>query len=108
VDVSASTSPVPGVTRLTFGVYGGGATDYQSSVKVLSGSSHGVVVVTDPAKHLIDVTLGGRSVFARAQLVGAPIVATTGESRSAGVPPAVSVVNETVASTTLCRSLIRR
>ena len=99
----------PGRVLVTFGIYGATGPDYASSVVEPSGSSHDVVVITDTAKRLVEVTVGERSVFARAQIVGTPIVATTGVSRSTGTPPALEVVNTTplTSGTTLCRSLLR-
>ena len=99
----------PGRVQVTFGIYGGAGPDYGRSVVEPSGSSRDVVVITDAATHLVEVTIGGRAVFGHVQIVGTPIVATPGVSRSAGSPPALEVVNTTplTSGTTLCRSLLR-
>jgi hypothetical protein len=99
----------PGRVMVIFGLYGRTGPDYAGSVVERSGSSHDVVVTTDTAKHLVEVTVGERAVLDRSLIVGTPIVATPGVSRSAGSPPALTAVNTTplTSGTTLCRSLLR-
>lgn len=99
-----------GSARLTFGRTGGSGPTDGSSVVVRSGSSHQATVITDPAKHLIEVTMDGRAIFARNVAVGTPKFVSGPSSQSAGSPVFLRTVDETPAmpQPTLCRSLIKR
>ncbi len=73
---------------------------------VRPGTSHQVVVVTDPAKRLTTGAVDGQVLMATPLNSGEPVV-DSGSSHSPGPSPALSVVDETVSSPqpTLCQSL---
>ena len=83
-----------------------GRTIYGFSAFVRPDTSHQVVVVTDPAKHMTTGTIDGHLLMAMPLNGGAPIV-DSGSSDSPGPSPALSVVDETASSPqpTLCQGL---
>jgi hypothetical protein len=85
---------------------GPGRMIYGFPALVRPGTSHQVVVVTDPAKHLTTGAVDGQLLMSTSLNGGAPVV-DYGSSRSPGPSPALSVVDETVSSPqpTLCQSL---
>jgi hypothetical protein len=68
-----------------------------------------VVVVTDPVKHLVSVTMDGTTYLSSLLVNGTPISVDSASVHSQGVPPALSAIDETASSPepTLCQSLIR-
>jgi hypothetical protein len=82
-----------------------GRTVYGFSAFVRPGTSHQVVVVTDPAKHQTTGTIDGHLLMAMPLGGGEPIV-DSGSSH-VGSPSALSVVDETASSPqpTLCQGL---
>jgi hypothetical protein len=108
--VAASAARAPGRHRVwvSFGVYGPGRPSYGISAQVSSGTSHKVVVVTDPVKHLVSVTMDGTTYLSSLLVNGTPIYVDAASTHSQGVPPALSAINETASSPepTLCQSLI--
>jgi hypothetical protein len=106
--LSATPMADPNRVRLTFGLYGGARPVYGYSFEVGAGTSETVVVVTDPAKHQLQVTIDGTNHLSTALVDATPIAAEPGTVQSQGTPPALTAVNETAASPepTLCQSLI--
>jgi hypothetical protein len=107
--VSASATSDPHSVLLTFGFYGQGQPSYAQQY-VRSGTSHKLVVITDPAKHLVEVTENGRGRFAASLLAGEPVPIRDDVSPTRPTPPALSVVDLTASSggPALCRSLIHK
>jgi hypothetical protein len=83
-----------------------GRTVFGFPALVRPGTSHQVVVVTDPAKRVTTGAVDGQVLMATPLNGGEPIV-DSGSSHSPGPSPALSVVDETVSSPqpTLCQSL---
>jgi hypothetical protein len=74
---------------------------------VAVGSSENVVVITDPAKHLVQGSVKGVTILSDATNLSDPI-SDAGSSRAEGNPPAIVVQDRTASSPepTLCQSLI--
>jgi hypothetical protein len=96
--------PIP----VDFGLSGTGRTLYGVPADVTPGSTHQVVVITDPVKHLVEVTMDGILYLSRTLVTGEPISGYPVHQQTAGDPPALSVFDETGSTPgpTLCRSLI--
>ena len=60
---------------LTFFLDGQGRPLSRCSFPAAAGSSHTVVVTTDPVKHLVEVTLDGAAALSAALLDGQPVSA---------------------------------
>ncbi len=75
---------------------------------VKSGSTHQVVVITDPAKHLVQVSMDGTAYLVGGLDTTQPIHVEARRADSGGSPPALSVTDITASTPqpTLCRSLI--
>lgn len=108
--VAASAARAPGRHRVwvSFGVYGPGRPSYGISAQVSSDTSHKVVVVTDPVKHLVSVAMDGTTYLSSLLVSGTPIYVDAATAHSQGVPSALSAIDETASSPepTLCQSLI--
>ena len=91
-----------------FGLSGPGRTLYGVPASVTPGSTHQAVVITDPVKHLVEVTMDGTLYLSRTLVNGEPIVGHPVHQQTAGDPPALSVLDQTASTPkpTLCRSLI--
>ena len=98
----------PGRLRVLFSLLGTGKGVYGNSATVTPGSTHRVVVITDPAKHLAQATQDGVSHLSTTLVNGRPI-ASAGTQQGPGSPPALSVVDTTATSPqpTLCQGLAR-
>ncbi|HZM55253.1 MAG TPA: hypothetical protein VFC03_09540 [Acidimicrobiales bacterium] len=96
-----------GLAGHLFALYWPGHHAYGASAYVAAGSSHQVVVITDPAKRLAQVTLDGATDLSTILIDGEPIYADSQDTASTGSPPAIGAVNTTVSSPqpTLCQSL---
>jgi hypothetical protein len=72
------------------------------------GTTHTVVVTTDPVKHQLGVTMDGTNALSRTLLGGGPVAIAATPAPSTGGPPVVTVVNTTADSPepALCESLI--
>jgi hypothetical protein len=108
VAVTATSTLHAGVVHVIFSYAGAGSRASSHSFPVAAGSTHPVVVVTDPAKHAIEVYLDGTEVFQRTVVVPSPIYAAPGRTATAGSPASLELVNETarLVHPTLCRSLV--
>jgi hypothetical protein len=75
---------------------------------VTAGTTFQVAVVTDPVKHLIQVSLNGEAKLTRTPSTAEPIRVASLRSQGTGATPVLSVVNETssLPQPTLCESLI--
>ena len=106
--VTVELTPQPNRLRVLFSLVGTGRPVLGDSALVSPGSTHQVVVVTDPAKHLAQVTQDGVAQLSTTLVNGEPID-SSGSSRSSGSPPALSVVDATARSPEpkLCQSLDR-
>ena len=94
-------------SRVVFTAAGSGTTTKAYSALVPDTSTHQVVVDTDPAKQLAEVSMDGRSILASDLANGEPIHAHATDSRSGGKLRAFAVLDETASSPepTLCQSL---
>jgi hypothetical protein len=108
VSVSIRHSPINPYDQVNFGVFGSGRPLYGVTVYVSPHSVHQVVVVTDPVKHLAEVSMGGVLYLSETLVKGTPIHAEPGSQQTPGTTPALSVSNETASTPepTLCRSLM--
>ena len=72
------------------------------------GSTHQVVVITDLAKHLAQVSMDGTAYLVGSLDTTQPVHVEAQQADSGGTPPALSVTNITASTPqpTLCRSLI--
>jgi hypothetical protein len=107
VAVSAQSTAKPGQVRVTLGLYGPGRPVYGVPALVDSGSTHQVVVVTDPAKRVVQASLDG-TIYMTANVANdLPISVVTQRGDSGGSPPSVGVTNVTSSTPepTLCKSL---
>ncbi len=95
VAVSATATSDPHRVALTFGFYGQGRPTYGRQVDVPSGTDHKVVVVTDPAKHLVEVTVDGISNLGPPCRSASRWPSTTTFHQPGPQPPALSVVDVT-------------
>ncbi len=68
-----------------------------------------MTVITDPDKHLVQVSMDGVVFISGILNVGEPIVVHPNTAATGGQPPPLTVVDTTAASsgTALCRSLLR-
>ncbi len=109
VSVSALPSGVRGRLQVRFWLRGPGQSADGIASIVPSGSTHQVLVITDPAKHMVLVALNERTVLAGTLDGRGPIHVATLEAHSDAAPSALSVVDDTALSPepTLCYSLIR-
>jgi hypothetical protein len=109
VIVTAQTGHNPQQVEIHLGLYGPGRPVYGLPGWVPAGSTHEVVVVTDPAKQLVQVSMDGGLYTSTGLTDGLPIRAATQHGDSGGNPPAVSVTNITAstAQPKLCRALKR-
>jgi hypothetical protein len=109
VTVSATPATDRRFVRLTFGLNGAGQHVNGFPFEVNSGTTHTVVVTTDPEKHAFEVTMDGVPHLARTLLNGEePIHVDLASSPHQGTPTALSVTDETATASqpTLCQSLI--
>jgi hypothetical protein len=108
VDVSATPTASRDDVVLSFSLDGQGRPLQGISFPAAAGSSHTVVVTTDPVKHQVEVTLDGASALSFPLLDGQPISAAAVPSTPHGSSPLLTVINETASSPepTLCQSLI--
>jgi hypothetical protein len=92
---------------VNLGMQGSGRRDNGLPVWVPAGSIHEVTVVTDPAKHLAQVSMDGNLYLSTGLADGLPIRVVTQSGHSGGNPPAVSVTNITASSAQpkLCQAL---
>jgi hypothetical protein len=106
VSIVITPGPRAGVFKMYVARSGTGRTIYGYPALVRDDSSHRVVVVTDPAKHLITTAVDGQELVS-ADLAAGPITESIGRPTSAS--PGFSVVDLTAASPepTLCQSLTR-
>ncbi|HXW38127.1 MAG TPA: hypothetical protein VEJ44_00420, partial [Acidimicrobiales bacterium] len=106
VAVSAQAARRPDLVRLTFGFYGDGRPQPGNAAYVRSGTTHQVVVVTDPAKRTVSAALDGAQYMISNVVVPQPMTSAS-STVSPGSPPSVSVVNTTpLTPPALCRSLL--
>ena len=77
-------------------------------IGIQSGSSHQAVVITDPAKHQVQVSMDGRTVLVSVLVNGEPVRGDVVAADHTGGRPAISVVDQTdqTPQPTLCQSLI--
>jgi len=96
----------PGRLRVLFGLLGPRSAVYGYATIVSSGSTHRVVVITDPAKHLAQVIQDGATQLSTVLVGGLPI-SSSGSKLTSGSPPALSVLDTTATSPEprLCQSL---
>jgi hypothetical protein len=107
VTVSATPTTNPHLVQLVFGAHGNGQTAAGYSFAVNSGAPQTVVVITDPQKHLLNVTINGVNHLERTLGIELPIRVDSFHSRSRGTPAALSATEVTTPQPTLCQSLIR-
>jgi hypothetical protein len=107
VGVTVASTPSPGRVRVTFDQYGQGPPRHGYSIDVRAGSTQQVVVITDPAKHLVQVTIGATTTLSGTLAKGEPIYDDVDGAASRSNSSALSVVDETVSSPQpkLCQSL---
>ncbi len=104
--LSARAKSVSGEVELSFGLQGPTGFTGGLATAVRPGTSHTVVAVTDPVKHLAQVTLDGAVVMAATLAHGQPVVVAPQPAGSEGV----LTVTDVTASTpqpALCQSLIK-
>ncbi len=109
VSVSVSPTPRHRQVRVDFGFSGVGRPRSGIPSYVTPGSTHQVVVITDPVKHLVEVTMDGVLLLSRTLVTGEPIYGPAATHQVVGVPPALTVVDLTASTPgpSLCRSLVR-
>jgi hypothetical protein len=95
VIVTAQNGYGPHLVKVNLGLYGPGRPVYGVSAFVPVGTTHEVVVITDPAKHLAEASLDGNIYMSTGLTNGLPIRAVTQQGDSGGNPAAVSVTNIT-------------
>jgi hypothetical protein len=105
-----STPTTKGGAKVDVALVGPGAGERGISEVLAAGASRQVVVITDPPKHLVEVSIGATSVLAAEMTVAQPIAsAVPGPPSAGGTSTALSVADETGSSQpTLCWSLVRR
>jgi hypothetical protein len=108
VIVSVTPTTDPNLVRLRFGVQGAGQPVYGYSVDAPSGTTHTVVVTTDPVKHSLQVTMDGVLDLGRTLLNEEPIHADIANSQTQVTQSPLAVTDETgtTPQPTLCQSLI--
>jgi hypothetical protein len=108
VTVSATPSTAAHLVGVNFAVRGGEGAARGYSFTLKAGSTHTVVVTTDPVKHLLDVSMDGLTRFSRMLRNEEPVrvdPSTTRQNESGGALTVTDVTSGT-AQPTLCRSLI--
>jgi hypothetical protein len=107
--VSATATGNPHLVRLIVGFYGQGKPIYGHPVDVVPGISQKLVVITDPAKHQVEVTVNGVTRLSTTLGAGVPVPISSDVSPARSTPAALSVADVTASSAepVLCRSLIR-
>jgi hypothetical protein len=109
VSVAAVPTADPRRVRVLFGISNPGRkVVYTFTPHVAAGSTHRVEVVTDPAKHVIEVSMDGTAYNSAPLITNQPIHVDTQHATSGGTPPAVAVTNLTSSTPqpTICRSLV--
>jgi hypothetical protein len=107
VTVTAVPTTDPHRLRLTFGLLGVAGHVYKFSLRVNSGATRSVLVTTDPAKHHLEVAIGGLDYLSTTLPNLRPIHVDSANSHSQVTGQALSVTNESVTAPqpTLCQSL---
>ncbi len=109
VSAKATPSRFPGRVQVSFNLVGRNGITYGLPTLISPGHTDYVVVVTDPVKHLVEVTING-TVFLMATGVAnvEPVSARSGVIHSVGTPSALSAVDATASAPQpkLCESLI--
>jgi hypothetical protein len=97
------------LVRVLFQFNSPGKTVYGITPYVPPGTTHRVVVVTDPAKHLAEASMDGTVYMASTWDSTEPITADTQHATAGGTPPVLTVTNITGSTPQpgLCRSLNR-
>ncbi len=108
VSVTAVATDRPDEVVMTFGIYGSQSPNLGASGGQRAGTVHAVTVITDPAKHLVEVDMDGNVELVRNVAVGTPIVGLP-SGHSGGRSPTLTAVNTTRSSPqpTLCQSLLK-
>jgi len=108
VSVVVAASAIPHLLIVRFRVVGEGPRLSGTIAGVAPGSSHQVVVVTDPPTHTVEVTMGGKLLFEGVLVTAEPIHDVASVSASHRTSSAISVVDQTMSTPepTLCQSLI--
>ena len=103
--VSVRARSVPGAVEVSFGVQG--PTGFTGGVvtKVPAGSAHTVAVVTDPVKHLIQVTMDGNLTLETNLAQRDPVVVNSELAAHEGVLTVTDVTGSTP-QPTLCQGLV--
>jgi hypothetical protein len=98
----------PNLVRLRFSLHGAGQPVDGFSVDVSSGTTHTVVVTTDPVKHSLEVSMDGVLDLGKTLLNEEPIHTDIASSPTKVTPPPLAVTDETATTPkpTLCQSLI--
>jgi hypothetical protein len=109
VSVNVASTPSRRLVRVLFDFASPGHKIYQYTPYVAPGTTHVVQVITDPATHLVLVSMDGRAYLQGVWITDEPIVVDTQHAVSAGDPPALTVTNITplTPQPTLCQSLDR-
>ena len=107
VTVTATPTADPHRVRLTFSLQGSAGHAPKFSFVSNSGETRSVQVITDPAKHLLQVAIDGQTHLSRTLPNLAPIHVASASSHSHVVLPALSVTDESVTASqpTLCQGL---
>jgi hypothetical protein len=103
VRLSAAATGAAHRVLLRFGVYGGATTSYGASVAVNSGTTHSVVVTTDPETHEVAASVDGVVRLATTLPIGEPIRNSAARPHSQG---AALSARTTPTPALLCQSLI--
>jgi hypothetical protein len=100
-------SRVPGRVQLSYNLVQKGHITYGLPSLISLGNTAHVVVITDPVKHLVEVTINGVVFLTTTVPRVEPVTDLSGPIRSNGTPSAVSAVNITASTPqpTLCQSL---
>jgi multisubunit Na+/H+ antiporter MnhB subunit len=106
--VNANRTGAGNQVLLTLGLYGPHRQTSAGSLVVRAGSTHTVVVVTDPVKHQAEMSLDGTVLVSTTILHEEPIYVALGSDRSSADAPALTVRDVTASTPqpTLCQSLI--
>ncbi len=107
VSVNVAATPSRRLVRVLFDFASPGHKVYQYTPYVVPGSTHTVQVITDPATHLVLVSMDGTAYLQGILITNQPIVVDSQHAVSPGDPPALSVTNITplTPQPTLCQSL---
>jgi hypothetical protein len=108
VTVSDTPTANAHLVGLSFAVRGGEGAARGYAFTMTAGSTHTVVVTTDPVKHLLVVSMGGLTRFSRTLHNEDPVRVDPSTSRPNESRGALTVTDVTsgTARPTLCRSLI--